>query len=298
MSAQETQLRAPVIDPRGLKEIAEGIWVIPDTDHTLFVPNVGILVGTRATLVIDTGLGPDNARTVIEHARDLSNGRPIYLTHTHFHPEHGFGANAIAHEVTIAYSDTQWIELQEKGAVALRMFREMLPPLVPMLEGVEFVAPQLRYAGSLNLDLGGGTLVELHEFGGAHSRGDQAIVARGPSSVLFAGDLIEQGYFGMLADDESHVLPWIERLKGFERLEPDIVVPGHGYIEGPGLIGEYREYFELARRRVNELRADEDLPEAEITERVGAELIELHPDWRNQVWATKTVTDLTWPSRR
>ena len=296
MSTQQTQIRPPVLDPVGLEEIAEGVWVIPDREHTLFVPNVGIAVGSRATLVIDTGLGSENARTVIDQAKRLSSGNPIYLTHTHFHPEHGFGANVIAEEVTVAYNETQWTELQEKGAVTLRMFREMLPTLAPMLADVEFLPPQIRYEGSLKFDLGGGLIVELHEVGGAHSRGDQAIVVRCSSTILFAGDLIEQGYFGMLADNESGVLPWIERLARFERLEPDIVVPGHGFIEGPGLIAEYREYFELARRRVAELRG-EDVPEAEIPERVGAELIELHPDWRNQPWATKTVTDLTWPTR-
>jgi hypothetical protein len=75
-------------------------------------------------------------------------------------------------------NEAQWIELQEKGATILRMFRDRMPALAPMLDGVEFVRPDLRYTGSLNLDLGDGHIVELHEFGGAHSRGDQAITGR------------------------------------------------------------------------------------------------------------------------
>jgi glyoxylase-like metal-dependent hydrolase (beta-lactamase superfamily II) len=297
MSATTPKLRAPVVDPNGIEEIADDIWVIPDADHTLLVPNVGIIVGSRATLVIDTGFGPDNARRVVEQARRLSQGRPIDLTHTHCHPEHGFGANVIAGEVTIVYNETQWVELQEKGPRLLQMFRKQLAPLAPMLVGVEFVAPDFRYTGSLTLDLGGGQIVELREFGGAHSRGDQAVIVQRPGPILFTGDLIEEGYFGILGDNESHVIPWIDRLDRFQLLDPAIVVPGHGHVNGPGLIPTYRGYFELARRRVSELRAADELTEAEIVEQVIAEVLELHPDWQNRNWVKQTVSDFSWPAR-
>jgi len=297
MSTGTQQLRAPIIAPSAIKEIADGVWVIPDSDHTLLVPNIGIIIGARATLVIDTGFGPDNARAVMQEARRLSAGRPVYLTHTHCHPEHGFGANVVAGDVTIVYNETQWNELQEKGPILLRMFRNQIPSLAPMLDGVEFVRPDFLYNGSLTLDLGRGPVVEFREFGGAHSRGDQAILVRGSKSVLFTGDLIEEGYFGILGDSESHVIPWIDRLKRLQQLEPGLVVPGHGHLGGPELIANYRAYFELARRRVDELRAAGELNEADIVERVTTELLELHPDWQNRNWVTKTVADLTWPAR-
>jgi hypothetical protein len=41
-------------------------------------------------------------------------------------------------------NEAQWIELQEKGATILRMFRDRMPALAPMLDGVEFVRPDLR----------------------------------------------------------------------------------------------------------------------------------------------------------
>ena len=297
MSAESGPFRLPVIATSGIAEIAHGIWVIPDSDHTPLVPNVGIIVGARATLVIDTGVGPANARAVMEQARRLGGRHPVFLTHTHCHPEHGYGANVVAGEATVIYNEAQWSELQEKGATLLRMFRERMPPLVPMLEGVLFVRPDLLYTGSLSLDLGDGVIVELHEFGGAHSRGDQAILVRGSSAVLFTGDLVEEGTFGILGDDESHVVPWIDRLERLERLEPGLVVPGHGHAGGSELIANYRGYFQLARRRVHELRTAGDLAEAEIVDRVTAELLDLHPDWGNRNWAKEAVLDLTWPAR-
>ena len=220
MSTGTQQLRAPIVTPKGITEIADGVWVIPDSDHTPLVPNIGIIVGARATLVIDTGFGADNARAVMQEARRLSAGRPVYLTHTHCHPEHGFGANVIAGEVTIVYNEAQWNELQEKGPVLLRMFRNQIPALAPMLDGVEFVRPQLLYTGIANAGSRRWTNRRV-------SRVRRRALARRPGHpcseipvVLFAGDLIEERYFGILGDSESHVLPWIDRLSHFEELEP------------------------------------------------------------------------------
>jgi glyoxylase-like metal-dependent hydrolase (beta-lactamase superfamily II) len=297
MSVETAQPRTPVVDTSAITEITGGVWVIPDSDHTPMVPNIGIVVGKRAVLVIDTGFGPDNARTVLEQARRLSDGRPVFVTHTHCHPEHGFGANVIADKATIVYNEAQWSELEAKGPILLQMFRKNFAALAPMLDGVEFVPPHLRYTGSLNLDLGGGLIVECREFGGAHSLGDQGILVRGPASVLFTGDLVEEGTFGVLGDSDSHTVPWIDRVKRFEQLNPDIVVPGHGLIGGPGRLADYRAYLELAKRRVDELRAAGELSEAEIVDQVSAEVLALHPDWKNQIWARKAVEDLTWPAR-
>jgi glyoxylase-like metal-dependent hydrolase (beta-lactamase superfamily II) len=297
MSVQTDQPRAPIVAASAIKQIADGVWVIPDSDHTPMVPNIGIVVGQWATLVIDTGFGPDNARAVVGQARSLSGERPIFVTHTHCHPEHGYGANAVADEVTILYNDAQWNEVQDKGPTLLQMFRKQMPALAPMLDGVEFVRPHLLYTGSLNLDLGGGLTAEFREFGGAHSLGDQGILVRGSASVLFTGDLVEEGTFGVLGDSDSHTVPWIDRVTRLEQLNPDIVVPGHGNIGGPERLADYRAYLELARRRVNELRAAGELSEAEIADQVSAEVVGLHPDWKSQIWARKAVEDLTWPAR-
>ena len=297
MSTGTQQLKAPIIAPSAMREIASGVWVIPDSDHTPLVPNIGIIVGSRATVVIDTGFGRDNARAVMQEVRQLSAGRPVYLTHTHCHPEHGFGANVVAGGVTLLYNEAQWCELQEKGVTLLQMFRKQISQLAPMLDGVEFVRPDILYSGSLRLNLGGGFIVQFLEFGGAHSRGDQAIFIPRATSVLFTGDLVEERYFGILGDNESHVVPWIDRLKELEQLNPDIVVPGHGLLGGVELIVNYRTYFELAKRRVYELRSDGKLSEAEIIDQAGADLLEHYPEWGNRNWAKKAVSDLSWPAR-
>ena len=50
--------------------------------------NVGIVVGNKGTLVIDSGLGPRNGAILANVARQLAPGRTtLYVAATHFHPD-------------------------------------------------------------------------------------------------------------------------------------------------------------------------------------------------------------------
>src|SRR5260370_40839299 len=64
------------------------------SDHVYAItgfPNVAIVVGNRATLVVDTGLGPRNGATIVRVVNKLSSNPKLFLTTTHFHPEHAGG---------------------------------------------------------------------------------------------------------------------------------------------------------------------------------------------------------------
>lgn len=56
------------------------------------MPNIGIVVGTHAVLVVNCGLGPESGRRVQQTLRELAPEKKIILTFTHAHPEHAFGA--------------------------------------------------------------------------------------------------------------------------------------------------------------------------------------------------------------
>ena len=62
-------------------KISDHVWAI------MGVPNIGIVVGMRATLVVDTGLGPRNGATIARVAAKLSvPNAKLYLTTTHSIP--------------------------------------------------------------------------------------------------------------------------------------------------------------------------------------------------------------------
>ena len=197
---------APIVDPSAIKEIAPGVFVICDRRVPL-VPNIGIILGSNAALVVDTGMGPANGRKVLDAARRIAGQRPLVLTLTHFHPEHGFGAQVFKGAAKIRYNRSQRDELQAKGEAYLGMFRTFGPDVAQALEGTELVQPDEVYDGaSTSIDLGGRT-VELRTWGLAHTAGDQ-IVWLPQERILFTGDLAEERIFPIFPwfppDDAEH----------------------------------------------------------------------------------------------
>src|SRR2546423_1510411 len=153
MAETETEAPAPVLSGMPT-EIAEGIHVIPDGRVPL-VPNIGIVLGERDALVVDTAMGPKNGAAARAHAERLAGDRPLLLTITHFHPEHGYGAQAFVPGARIVYNREQLDELHQKGQGYTELFRTFGEGVAAQLEGVELVEPHVVYDGSADLGLGG-----------------------------------------------------------------------------------------------------------------------------------------------
>ncbi len=79
------QMSQPMVGEDTIK-ISDHVWAI------MGFPNIAIIAGSRSTLVVDTGLGPKNGATAARVAAKLApNNAKLFLTTTHFHPEHAAG---------------------------------------------------------------------------------------------------------------------------------------------------------------------------------------------------------------
>src|SRR5215831_11321043 len=94
---QPPQAPLPLIRENATVKVSPHVYVIPD-GNVGAVPNVGIVVGSRATLVIDTGLGPRNGQTVLREVEKVSRNSSLYLVATHFHAEHLMGESVFPRE--------------------------------------------------------------------------------------------------------------------------------------------------------------------------------------------------------
>ena len=285
MSEEQPAPPAPTVVEDGITEIARGVWVIPDRRVPL-VPNIGVIVGEEAVLVVDTAMGPANGERVLAAAREKAQGKPLLLTITHFHPEHGFGAQVFRDEARIVYNRAQRDELHDKGAGYVELFRTFGPAVAAALEGVELVDPHDVYDGETELDLGGRT-VQLRTWGVAHTRSDQ--VAFLPEErILFTGDLVEERIFPIypyFPPDDADVdgSRWIEVLRRLEELDPAVVVPGHGAVADVGVITAAREYHELLRDETLRLAAEGHDVE-DVVARLEPEILARYPDWEQPEW--------------
>ena len=78
--------------------------------------NVGIVVGSKGVLVIDSGLGPRNGAILADVARRLAPGRSsLYVTATHFHPEHMMGESGFPEAAIVVRSVGQQLDIDATG---------------------------------------------------------------------------------------------------------------------------------------------------------------------------------------
>ena len=240
-------------------EVSDGIFVIPDRRVPL-VPNIGIVVGDDAALVIDTGVGPRNGRYVLDQAKRLAGNRTLYLAVTQTDPGHGFGSQAFKGTAAIVSSAAQQDRLEHHAPAYAEAFRKLgLGEAVEReFEGLELVSPDIVHDGHFTLDLGGIDAV-LENWGPAHTTDDQTVIVGG--RVLFGGDLFETRMFPIL----PYVPPfdvgfdgdrWLNALDDLSAREPKVVVPGHGEVADVGLIHEVRTYLAFVRHESEQLKAE------------------------------------------
>jgi glyoxylase-like metal-dependent hydrolase (beta-lactamase superfamily II) len=272
--------RPPIVQPELAREIAPGVLVIPD-QYIDLVPNIGIVIGTDAVLVVDSGLGVANGKRVLQRAMEVAGEKPLLLTSTHFHPEHAFGTQAFKGHATIIINTTQADELREKGPSYLNIFRGLGPDAHKALEGVEFVTPDETYQGERTIDLGSKQVV-LCELTGGHTRGDQ-IVFLPHEQVLFTGDLVENHLFPILFDQDASANRWIEDLTSMMSLSPATVVPGHVELETVELVQEVRDLLIFVREEVNR-RIKEGQTLDLIDQEAARSIKERYQDWGNDLW--------------
>ena len=275
----------PIVQVTDVQEVARDLVVIPNRRVQL-VPNIGIIGGTHSVLVVETGMGPRNAEKVLAFAADYARGRELYLTTTHFHPEHAFGAQVFAGQATYLLDQAQADDLASKGPGYLGMFRGLGEPVARQLEGVELTAPDVVYNGSYDLDLGG-RVVQLRATGRAHTKGDQVITVP-DAGVMFTGDLVETGQFAIFPwfpphDTDVSGTRWITVMERLAAAHPQVVVPGHNDIDGPQLLTDVHDYLTLLRDETWR-RQDSAMGEDTIAAEVADLMIERHPDWEGQEW--------------
>ena len=271
--AQQLVTSGPLVKEGATEKISAHVYVIPDFSVPT-VPNVGIIVGERATLVVDTGLGRQNGETVLREVRKVSGDRPLYLVTTHVHPEHDLGAQAFPASARMIRARTQVAEIASEGMKTADIFRGRSPAMAQLLAGAEFRKADEVFDKELVIDLGG-VKARLIAMGPNHTRGDTAIWLEG-EGVLFSGDIAMKAA-PAFASPASSVKTWLASLDALDALHPRIIVPSHGPMGDAGFIRNYREYLTFVLTRTSALKR-EGMTVDQAVQAVEAEAKGRYPD--------------------
>jgi glyoxylase-like metal-dependent hydrolase (beta-lactamase superfamily II) len=236
----------PIVKPGELRKVSDHVQIIPD-DSVQLVPNVGFVIGDKAVLVVDTGMGPRNGAAVSEVAQKLAGGsRAVYLVTTHVHPEHDLGASAFPATTKLIRSEDEQKEIAEFGLQLAKVFAARAPIYAELLKDADFRKADITFDKEYDLDLGG-VHAHLIALGANHTHGDTAIWVE-PDRVLFAGDVAMKAQ-PAFASPYSSVHQWLTSLDRLEALKPVLIVPSHGPTGDTGFISGYRAYLTDIRAR-------------------------------------------------
>jgi glyoxylase-like metal-dependent hydrolase (beta-lactamase superfamily II) len=236
----------PIVKTEGVKQISPHVHVIPDNSVPL-VPNVGYVIGDKAILVIDTGLGPRNGAAVYEVAKKLGGDKQVFLVTTHVHPEHDLGAQAFPDTIKLIRSNDQVKDIAEFGLQLAEVFAKRSTVNAELLKDANFRKADITFEKDYDLDLGG-VHAKLTAMGANHTAGD-TIIWIDSDRVLFSGDLAMRAQ-PAFASPHSSLKHWMGSLDQLEALKPAIIVPSHGPNgDGVGFITGYRTYLSEVRER-------------------------------------------------
>ena len=241
-------------------------------------PNVAIVVGSGATLVVDTGLGPRNGATVMRVVKKLSTNPKLFLTTTHFHVEHTAGEAGFPAETTIIRPAVQQEEV-EKGIVGMiARFSTFSDQNRELLAGVKLRAPDMVFDSEVKLDLGGVT-ARLLWYGAGHTKGDELIFVE-PDSTLIPGDIVQDKIVPRVNSGEGTPQGWLAILDKIAPLKPRYVIPDHGALGDGSLIAKERAFIVDLQSRALALKR-QGVPVSDAGKQLTAEFKAKYPDWGN-----------------
>ena len=240
-------------------------------------PNIAIVVGNRGTLVVDTGLGARNGAIVVKEAEKLAKSPNLYLTTTHFHPEHAMGEQAFPPRTVIIRPAVQQEEMNKHGAELMDLFRGLSAQSKELLADVKMRPPDIVFDKEIKLDLGGVT-ARLFWWGPAHTQGDEMIFVD-PDSVLVPGDIVQDKIVPNMPNAEASVKNWLAILDRLEPLKPRFIVPDHGVLGDGSLIAKERAFLLDLQTRSLELKRQGKSAE-QAASMVTAEFKTKYPDWQ------------------
>jgi glyoxylase-like metal-dependent hydrolase (beta-lactamase superfamily II) len=274
-SAQPAQTPTPpLVRENATNKVTDHVYVILDNNVGM-VPNVGIVVGSRGTLIVDTGLGPRNMETILREVAKVSKNQDLYLVATHFHPEHAGGSSALPANAKFIVAKVQQEDIETLGPGMMKQFAGMTPLNAELLANASFRKPDVLFDSEYRLDLGG-VHVTLRALGPTHTRGD-TIAWVEEDRLLFAGDIVMNKRF-LAFSAQSSATAWLQVLDKLDALHPARIVPSHGPMGDGSLIADQRTVLKEIQARASELKSQGKSAD-DVAATVTSEFQAKYPDW-------------------
>ena len=252
-------------------KVSDNVWAI------MGFPNIGIVVGNRATLVVDTGLGPANGATIARVVAKIAPGnQKLFLTTTHFHPEHAAGEAGFPRGTILIRNSVQQQEMELHGKEMVDMFANRSAQWKELLANATLRTPDITFDTEVKIDLGGVT-ARLLWFGGAHTKGDELTFVE-PDRTLISGDVVQNKVVPNIFGDGGTPSSWLTVLDKVTALNTQYVLPDHSAPGDGSMVAAEKRFISDLRNGALELKK-KGVPADDAAKQLATEFKAKYPDW-------------------
>ena len=189
-----------------------------------FISNAGFVVTPGGVVVIDALGSPILAQKLIAEIKKVTTQKVVAVIVSHYHADHVYGLQEFKKIGAKIYAQSEGRNYLSSETAKQRLIASRVDFAPWVNANTRLIAADVWIDQQQKLTFGGVDFL-ITRVGPAHAPEDLMVFV--PSEkVLFAGDLIFRGRIPFVGNADSK--GWLVALDEIEKMNPNIVLPGHG----------------------------------------------------------------------
>lgn len=200
---------------------------VPSDTNQGLTSNAGFVITEDGVVVFDALGTPSLGAAMIREIRKLTDQPVTHVVVSHYHADHIYGLQAFRELTDANIIAQESSNLYITSPVAKQRLEQRQQALGPWVnEKTRVIPPDVTFKDETFLE-SGSYQFRIYHAGPAHAPDDSMMMVE-PGGVLFSGDIIQNGRVPFLNSDEVDTENWMKAIEKVRKLEPKVLIPGHG----------------------------------------------------------------------
>ena len=212
-------------------------------------------------------------------AKLAPGNQKLFLTTTHFHPEHAGGEAGFPAGTILIRNSVQRREMELHGREMIDLFARRSAQFKDLLANATHRSPDITFEQEAQLDLGGVTARLLWFGGGAHTKGDELTFVE-PDRTLVSGEVVQNKVVPGIFRDGGTPSSWLAVLDKVAALNALHVLPDHSAPGDGSMVGLEKQFIGDLRNSALDLKKN-GVGVDEAGKRLEVDFKAKYPTWPN-----------------
>jgi len=202
----------------------KGFAEMGSSSNQNFISNSGFVVTPGGVVVVDALGSPILAQKLIAEIKKITPKKVVAVIVSHYHADHIYGLQEFQKIGAKIYAQGEGRNYLSSETAKQRLIASQIDFAPWINANTKLISADVWIDQKSKLSIGGVDFL-ISRVGPAHAPEDLMVYV--PSEkVLFAGDLVFRGRIPFVGNADSK--GWLIGLDEIEKLNPNIVIPGHG----------------------------------------------------------------------